>query len=368
MPSFHILVKSINRKDGRSSVAAAAYRAGVKLKNDKDGMLHDFSKKLGVINKFIIVPTDAPDWAHDREQLWNQVEASERRKDSRTAREFEIALPKEIGDEAREALTRQFVERLQRDFPGAYDVAIHKAGTANFHAHILASTRSLGPDGFGAKFRELDFAKTSGPIIDQIRADFADMQNAALERHQVHERVDHRSYARQDVDQVPTRHLGPVRTAIARRRALLDGLQRLARHRSVQHLLHRPLPKYMPQDQGRPSAGWGRVLLAAAAKAPAWVKPWAAPTPAPSPAPTPLPIMADLRSRIAKTEQPAATKPQMPARSPLLADLRSRIVEQKTAPQPVPRPPMPTIRPRPPVQAEPPRRSPAPEDDYSPGG
>lgn len=260
MPSYHLSVKSINRKDGRSAVAASAYRSGTKLTNNKDGVTHDFSRRHGVINQFLIVPDDAPEWAYDRESLWNHVEEKEKRKDAKTAREFEIALPKEIGTEAREALVREFCESIKQRFEVAIDVAIHRPdGSMNYHAHVLCSTRTIGPDGFGEKTRSLDVASTSGPIIEEIRADFARMTNRALEARKVAERVDHRSYARQGIDLVPGRHRGPVRTAIARRLAGIERRSREARHIAARLLRARPI---RIKAKPGPSLGWGRRIRA----------------------------------------------------------------------------------------------------------
>ncbi|NKW11166.1 MobA/MobL family protein, partial [Ochrobactrum tritici] len=38
----------ISRSSGRSAVASAAYRAGERLTNERDGLTHDFSRKQGV--------------------------------------------------------------------------------------------------------------------------------------------------------------------------------------------------------------------------------------------------------------------------------------------------------------------------------
>lgn len=271
MASYHLSVKAINRKDGRSSVAAAAYRAGARLTNNRDGQIHDFSRRKGVLASFIMAPEWAPAWVYDREMLWNTVEAGEKRKDSKTAREFEIALPSEIGDAAREALVRQFVSRLQREFPGVYDIAIHRPDESqNYHAHILASTRALDRREFGAtfgaKFSTLDSPKTSGAIVEQLRTDFAAMQNAALEAARVSERVDHRSYARQGIDKIPGRHMGPVRTAIARRQVAMERAARVARHVATRMRVGPRRARPAAPIAGQ-SYGWARRSMDAARRA-----------------------------------------------------------------------------------------------------
>ncbi len=54
MAIFHLSVKIISRSSGRSAIAAAAYRAGEKLKNEENGKTHDFSKKKGVVHHVLI--------------------------------------------------------------------------------------------------------------------------------------------------------------------------------------------------------------------------------------------------------------------------------------------------------------------------
>lgn len=345
MASYHLSVKAINRKDGRSAVAAAAYRAGAKLTNEQDGQTHDFSRRHGVINQFLIVPDSAPEWAHDRASLWNQAEQKERRKDSKTAREFEVALPHEIGDAAREALAREFCQRFQEQFRTVCDVAIHcPPGSKNYHAHILTPTRLIGLDGFGEKIRVLDTADTSGAIVEQLRADFATMTNKALEAHQVADRVDHRSYARRGLDAVPGRHLGPVRTAIRRREAAMERAARVARHVAARLRLgpHKGRPAAPVAGQ---SYGWARRSINAARQALAVPQ---APrfTPAltvaamPAVAP-PSPVLVAPVPTQAPPPMPLAV-PKTPMTSNLMASLRKHLPPPR--PEPVFRP-MPSFRP-----------------------
>jgi len=102
----------------------------------------------------------------------------------------------------------------------AVDVAVHAPGdegdSRNHHAHVLTSTRRLGPDGFGEKARELDDLKTGPEIVTAWRARWAELVNAALERAGRSERIDHRSLEAQGVERAPTAHLGPQATAIER--------------------------------------------------------------------------------------------------------------------------------------------------------
>ncbi|MEM6899809.1 MAG: MobQ family relaxase [Pseudomonadota bacterium] len=235
MASYHLSVKTIKRSAGRSATAAAAYRVGERIKCQREGRVHDYTRKQGIEETFILTPKDAPDWAMDRSKLWNEVEASETRRNSVTAREWELALPSEISAEDRSQITRDFAQELVSRYGVAVDVAIHapqrEGDQRNHHAHVLTSTRKLEPEGFTAKTRVLDSAKTGGVEIEQMRGVWADLQNRALERAGEVERVDHRSLEAQreaalergdaltaeELDRDPELKLGPAANSMERR-------------------------------------------------------------------------------------------------------------------------------------------------------
>src|SRR3546814_3799934 len=89
MASFHLAVKAIGRSAGRSATAAAAYRAGVEITDERTGLVHDYTRKQGVEHSELMLPTDAPEWAAARERLWNAAELAETRKNATVAREYE---------------------------------------------------------------------------------------------------------------------------------------------------------------------------------------------------------------------------------------------------------------------------------------
>lgn len=219
MASFHLAVKTIGRSAGRSATAAAAYRAGVEIADERTGIVHDYTRKQGIEHREIVAPADAPDWVRDRSALWNAAEQAETRKNSTVAREYEIALPAELSADERRVLTLDLAREISERHGVAVDVAIHAPGRQgdqrNHHAHLLTTTRRIGAEGLGEKSRELD-QKTSGEV-ERWRGRFAEMQNAALERAQVAERVDHRSHQRRGIEQEATVHMGPNVVAMERR-------------------------------------------------------------------------------------------------------------------------------------------------------
>ncbi len=224
MAIFHLSVKPLSRKSGRSSVAAAAYRSGSRLLNQRDGQWHDYTRRGGVDHHEILVPADAPDWARFQESLWSGVEMHDTRANARTAIELELALPHELSEHYRLELTRNFAQLLVDRFGIAVDMAIHSpsrskpaplaTGTGpaidlpggddrNHHAHLLLTTWTITPDGFGKKVKPFDHSND----VETIRAEWAVHCNATLDVAGVKARIDHRSLEAQGIDRTPGRHV-----------------------------------------------------------------------------------------------------------------------------------------------------------------
>lgn len=147
MAIYHCTTKTVNRSSGRTAVASMAYRAGEKLKDERTGLTHDFTRKEGVVYTEIISNLDAE---LDRSQVWNMAEKSENRKDARTAREWVIALPDELDEEQRKELAKEFAQSLVDRYGVIADLAIHapsqNGSDKNHHAHILLTTRKAELD------------------------------------------------------------------------------------------------------------------------------------------------------------------------------------------------------------------------------
>jgi ATP-dependent exoDNAse (exonuclease V) alpha subunit len=109
MAIYRLSAQVVKRSAGSSVVACAAYRAGESLDDERTGQTFDYTRKRGVLHEAIITPENAPAWMADREQLWNGVEAVEKRVDARLAREVQLALPHELTDAQRAELVENFV-------------------------------------------------------------------------------------------------------------------------------------------------------------------------------------------------------------------------------------------------------------------
>lgn len=225
MSLYHLSVKVISRGDGRSAVAAAAYRAGEKLTCDHYEKIQDYTKKSGVEFTNIYAPENTNPELLDRQTLWNTVEKVERRKDAVLAREFEIAFPHELNAEQRKQLLDELCQKLVEKYNVVVDAAIHAPHTEsgsdarNYHAHIMFTTRAINEHGEFASKKYRDFSRDNGTqTVCDWREDFADLCNKHLELAGFDQRVDHRSYADQNKDYLePTVHEGPAVTAMRRK-------------------------------------------------------------------------------------------------------------------------------------------------------
>ena len=150
MALYRCSFQNITRSEGRSAVAAAAYRAGEKVTNEWDGVTHDFTKKQGVVHTEILLPPEAPAEYKSRSRLWNAVEASEKSTKARLCRECLLALPVELSREQQIQLVHDYVEQNFVALGMCADVAIHdphKSGQSNPHAHILLTVRPISATG-----------------------------------------------------------------------------------------------------------------------------------------------------------------------------------------------------------------------------
>ena len=233
MAIYHLSIKIISRGKGKSAVAAAAYRAGVLIKNEYDGITHNYTRKGGVIHTEILLPENAPGEYVDRAVLWNAVEKIEKARNSQLAREVEIALPVELSREQNISLVREYVKEKFIVAGMCADVCIHDKNDGNPHAHIMLTMRPFNEDGtWGDKQKKEYVLDKAGDKIynrtkrqykcksipatdwndqakaEEWRAAWAEHVNAFLERNNHAERIDHRSFARQGKDEIPTIHLG----------------------------------------------------------------------------------------------------------------------------------------------------------------
>ena len=219
MAIYHLTAKAVSRSDGRSSVAAIAYRSASMIVDERTGLIHDFTKKRGVVFSEIVLP-DACLKSWSRSELWNVAESAEKRKDGCTARELEVALPAELDPEQRLELVRDFAKLMSNTEGCAIDFSIHephkKGDQNNFHAHIMRTTRKVD-DAFGDKLDTEKAGRKRKDDLIAIRETWANLCNAHLKKARFSVLVDHRTLKAQGIDRVPQAHWGVSAIAIERK-------------------------------------------------------------------------------------------------------------------------------------------------------
>lgn len=223
MAIYHMSVKPVQRSKGRSSTAAAAYRAACKIEDKRTGLEHDYIKKEGVKHTEIITPEGVN--IPTRSDLWNMAEAAEKRKDGCTAREYEVNLPHELNEQQRTELAQDFCKQLAKMHGIAVDLCIHepnakeiKAGAdpRNHHAHILTTTRKITNEGLTDK---ADIEKSGRKRKDDLKATrqlWADTANKHLQKAGLENRIDSRSLKDQGSSLKPTIKMGKIATQMER--------------------------------------------------------------------------------------------------------------------------------------------------------
>lgn len=266
MAIYHCSCKIISRGQTRSNgqsgsaVASAAYRSGSKLTNEFDGESHDYRYKTEsgeVVHSEIILCKTAPEQYLDRATLWNAVEKFEKNGNAQLAREYEVALPKELSREEQVQLARAFCQENFVSKGMIADFSIHDKGDGNPHAHIMLTMRGIKENGEWAEYKEkkvftLDEKGERIPIIDEntglqkvdgrnrkqwvrhyekvnewnkpklltdARKSWADCVNRELEKKGLPDRVDHRTLKEQGIDRIPTIHVGPAATNMEKKAA-----------------------------------------------------------------------------------------------------------------------------------------------------
>jgi ATP-dependent exoDNAse (exonuclease V) alpha subunit len=254
---FYMQISSVGRGAGRRATVAAAYRAGERIRDERTGELHNYTRRRDVLHTEIFLPAQvdasAAAWARNRERLWNTAEHAEKRHNARVAREYQVALPPELNVAQRTTLARTFAREVAERYKVAVDLAVHDprpdGDSRNFHAHLLTTTREVTPTGLGAK-AGLDMAgreRRRRELPDHrqeyltLRERWATLTNEALREANVEARIDHRSLAAQGIDReplpkIPLMHLKMEQRGV--RSELAEGLRAGYRER-VQRRLER---------------------------------------------------------------------------------------------------------------------------------
>jgi hypothetical protein len=361
MAQYHFAATLVCRSKGQSAVAAAAYRAGILLEDERLGKTFDYTRRRGVLHTEILTAANTPYWMRDRGQLWNAVEKVEKRKDSQLARSIDIALPHELTFDRNLELVRDFVRAVFVSRGMIADIAIHAPGRKgdirNVHVHILLTTRELAGPGFGPKARNWNGKQE----LQYWREAWAAHANRILEREGFAERIDHRSLSDQGIDREPTTHIGPAAREMEQRGVPSDRVQKnrditaandnmallkseLAESEKLLAELKRQLAaERMEQIQKTVRAVNAAYQKAERPQAPAPERP---PEPEPPAKPPELPASAP-RRRLSRKRQPAPERMKQIQKTVRAADAFWNKAEGRWPPTPEP------PEPEPPAPAQP---------------
>ena len=231
------------RGSGHSAVAGAAYRLGLRLYDEQTNRWHDFRKRaLGeeIVRALTVAPEGAPDWATDPAQLWNRVEASEKRKDAQVARDYRIPIPFGLSDQQAGDMAEAMAVFIAEELSTAVSLGLHRDGELDalgvpkppekqgFHAHLYFPTRKLASleegggegasgTGMGSKLVLLSNKRTSADFVERLNAKWAELANAFTAAQHLPADYSHLSYARQGLPITPQPTLGQTVTAMERR-------------------------------------------------------------------------------------------------------------------------------------------------------
>lgn len=219
MAIFRMQINSVARGAGRRATAAAAYRSGERVRDERTGELFNYSRRRDVLHTEIFLPSQldgmAAAWAKSRERLWNTAEHAEKRHNARVAREYQVTLPAELDGVRRVALARTLAREIAERYKVAVDLSVHEprpdGDPRNFHAHLLTTTREVTPTGLGAKVGlDLSARERQRRALPDHRQEFvnvrerwASLTNQALREANIEARIDHRSLAAQGIDREP---------------------------------------------------------------------------------------------------------------------------------------------------------------------
>jgi Ti-type conjugative transfer relaxase TraA len=217
----------LSRAAGGNAVRSAAYNAREAIEAERTGEVFYFRHRDAPEHHEVLLPEGAAGQFRDSGVLWNAAELAEKRRDAQVAREIVVALPADaaITSEDRIELVRSFAEQhfvgkglaVQLDVhaPHAPHEGEAESERANWHAHLLITTRRLDGDQFSSKkARDLDpeVRRAGGRAIvadgEAWGELWRDHQNRYFREHRIELEVDPTAAH-------PAPHIGPIRMRVA---------------------------------------------------------------------------------------------------------------------------------------------------------
>lgn len=232
------------RSKGHSSVAGAAYRLGLRLYDERQKVWHDYRKReLGeeIVKALTVAPVGAPAWASDPAQLWNRVEASEKRKDAQVARDYRIPVPFGLTDDQAGELAEEMARFISDELHTPVSLGLHRDADRDalgnlkptekqgFHAHIYFPSRRIidvveggeedgsSGTGFGDKIEVLSKMSLGAPFIEMLNCKWSELANDFSRKNGSDLKFEYKSYKRLGLNLIPQPTLGQSASAMERR-------------------------------------------------------------------------------------------------------------------------------------------------------
>ncbi|MFC5714397.1 MobQ family relaxase [Thalassorhabdus alkalitolerans] len=233
---YHFSGQVISRGKGQSAIAAAAYRSGENLYSERYDRANHYKRMVQPEN-YLLTPLHAPDWANDRERLWNEVEKVERHKRAQLAREINVALPKELSKEEQTNLTLEFCQNVFVNEGMVADLSIHRDDVNNPHFHVLLTMRSFKENGeWEAKAKKVNGQRINmnnwgdRETFRHWRKEWASYANQYLEANGMDDRITEKSYAELGKQVKPTIHEGHVARSMGEDSERVQENQKIREH------------------------------------------------------------------------------------------------------------------------------------------
>lgn len=197
-------------------MARVAYQTASSIRDPRTGEWHNYRYKKNELGQtHLLLPKTVTANISEHQQFWANLEAHYKRGNSVPARTASLALPVELSADENHELMLRYSHWLSDMYGVAVQATSHKPYSSNPHFHLAVTACTILPDGsFGKKAIALDPISSQRELkqriapVEILRLQWADMVNAALEKSGISERVDHRSYLRRGIQEVPQKHEG----------------------------------------------------------------------------------------------------------------------------------------------------------------
>lgn len=242
MAIYHCSISNVSRAKGSSSCATLSYISAEKVQEERTAQIYSYGRGERVLEVGTIIPEYAPQEFENPSVLFNSIENYEKAENARTAKKIEVALPRELDLDTQKEIVESYIrENLTKEgYCATYAIHNDKENN-NPHAHILVANRQINEKGEWSSKRKMEYALDERgeriPRLDEngqqktdkngrkqwvrinaeqnpldkkeflqgLREAWAVECNKHLEPEQ---QIDHRSYAEQGKDQIPTIHEG----------------------------------------------------------------------------------------------------------------------------------------------------------------